>query len=414
MIEGKLQKKYEFLEFSSELIIPREIIKNEKESNHLIDTSNLISEEELTQYNNNLKIENSTFIINGPNKIIFIFSIDKDLPVKIEQNTYTIPVPTPMLQAISFMHGNKNESIIISIGDSIDNIEVLEFPIKRLMHEASYSILNFIKNSIKIIPIKDSLALVLHYPTQNHKKGGLKLWKSFNEEIYNFNKVYNFTYNFKYNKIICIDNKEAPFTFSIYSFDESYFNKDNNKILEPEFFLSLADYIKDIKENEIELFLHLESFSNIICFWAKNKNILSGYLFSIMFLNFNDKKCCDYIEFHFEAKNNYFFRINRITNEIYIFNLSEELLYIYSFKKKDLLSSDDLYITKIHFSGNIKGIDFTENNGLIVLTEQKNLVCYIKNENIFKKFQKEYKKESNNNFNISNNNNINNSLSEEN
>ena len=65
MIKRKLQKKYEFLEFSSELIIPREIIKNERESNHLIDTSNLISEEELTQYNNKLKIENSTFIINN-------------------------------------------------------------------------------------------------------------------------------------------------------------------------------------------------------------------------------------------------------------------------------------------------------------------------------------------------------------
>ena len=364
MLEGKLKKKYDFYEFYSELKIPRENILNEKESHNLIETSNLIEEEELTQYNNNLKIEHSTFIIKAPNKLLLILSINKDLPVKIEKNIYSIPLSTPILQILSFMHDSKNESIIISTGDSIDNIQVLQIELKRLIHEASYNVLNFVKNALKIIPIKDSLALVLHYSTTNYGNGGLKLWKNFREEIYNFKKVYNFTYNFQNNKIICLDNKEVPYIFSIYSFDEAYFNKTKNELLQPEFFISLNEFIKNIEENDIELFLHLETFSNVICFWAKNKNILSGYLLGIFFINFKDKKCFDYIEITFEAKNQYIFKINEISNEIYIFNLTEEILNIYSFNKKDLLSSDDLYISKIQFNGNIKGVDFTQNNGL--------------------------------------------------
>ena len=410
MLEGKLKKKYDFFEFYSELKIPRENILNEKESQNLIETSNLIAEEELTQYNNNLKIEHTTFIIKAPNKLLIILSINKDLPLKVEKNKsiFAIPLTTPILQVISFMPDSKNESIIISTGDSIDNIQVLQIDIRKLMHEASYNILNFITNSLKIIPIKDSLALVLHYSTAKYGNGGLKLWKHFREEIYNFNKVYNFTYNFQNNKIVCLDNKEAPYIFSIYSFDETYFNKTKSELLQPEFFISLNEFIKNIEENEIELFLHLESFSNIICFWAKNKNILSGYLLGIFFVNFKDKKCFDYVEITFEAKNQYIFKINEISNEIYLFNLTEEMLNIYSFNKKDVLSSDDLYISKIQFNGNIKGVDFTENNGLVILTEQNNLVCYSKNENIFKNSKKEFKS----NESILNDN-FNNSLSEE-
>ena len=411
MLEGKLEKKYDFFEFNSELKIPKEYILNEKESHNIIETTALFEEEELTQYNNNLKIEYSNFIIKAPNKIILIFSIDKDLPVKVDKNIkniFSISLSTPVLQVISFMHDSKNESIIISTGDSIEKIEVLQIEVKKLMHEDSYHVLNFIKNSLKIIPIKDSLALILHYPSSNHRDGGLKLWKNFEEEIYNFNKIYNFTYNFQYYKIICVDNKEAPFTLSVYPFDESYFSKNTTKVLEPEFFISLNQYIKNTDENEIELFLHFETFSNIICFWAKSKDILSGYILGIFFVNFKKKKCCDYIEIIFEAKNNYFFKVNANTNEIYIFNLSEGILYVYSFNKKDFFSSDDLYVSKINFCGNIKGVDFTENNGLVILTEQNNLVCYSKNEYIFNNCKKQFKDKDS----ILNNN-INNSLSED-
>ena len=94
MLEGKLKKKYDFFEFNSELKIPKENILNEKESHNLIETSNLL-EEELTQYNNNLKIEHSIFLIKAPNKIILIFSVDKDLPVKIEKNISSIPLSSP-------------------------------------------------------------------------------------------------------------------------------------------------------------------------------------------------------------------------------------------------------------------------------------------------------------------------------
>ena len=408
MLEGNLQKKYDFFEFYSELKISKEHILNGKEPHNLIKTNSSLLKEELTQYNNNLKIEHSTFIIKAPNKIILIFSVNKDLPVKIEKGIFSIPISTPVLQAISFMHESKNESIIISTGDSLDNIEVFQIELKKLMHKASYNKLNLIKNALKIIPIKDSLALILHYSTHYYKNGGLKLWKNFEEEIYNFNKVYNFTYNFQYLKIICVDNKEAPFILSIYPFDESYFSKKTNEILNPEFFISLNQYLKNINENEIDFFLHLESFSNIICFWAKSKNILRGCLLGIFFIDFKAKKPCDYIEIIFEARNKYFFKANKISNELYIFDLSKELLYLFIFNKKDILSSSDLFICKIYFSGNIKGVDFTENNEMVILTEQNNLICYSKNERIFNNCKKEFKC---NHFLM--NNIINNSLNKE-
>ena len=424
MLEGKIQKKYDFFIFNSELKIPPEIISNEDQSKEMKKNNNSITEEELNQYNNQLKIESTIFIIKEQNKLIIILSVDKDLPSKIENNTYSIPLSSPVLQAISFMHKSKDESIIISTGDSIDNIEVRQFHLKRLMHESSYNLLNNIKNSLKIIPIKDSLALVLHYSTQKYKDAGLKLWKNFKEEIYNFKKVYNFTFNFQCNKLICVDNKEPPYVFSVYSFEESYFNKNNNEILEPDFFISLAENIKNIKEEEIKLFLHFESFSNIIYFWAKTNNSLSGYVFTILFVDFKDKKCSEFVEIIFEAKNKYLFKKNEITNEIYIFNLTEELLFIYSFKEKYTKSgkytSEDLLFTKIHFCGNIKGIDFTGNNGLVLLTEQNNLVCYSRNENLFKNSQKEYNINNNNKndedkdtINKSINDNLNNSLNED-
>ena len=407
MLEGNLKKKYDFFEFYSELKISKEHILNGSEPHNLIKTSSLL-EEELTQYNNNLKIEHSTFIIKAPNKLILIFSVNKDLPVKIEKGIFSIPISTPVLQAISFMHESKNESIIISTGNSLDNIEVFQLELKKLMHKASYNKLNFIKNALKIIPIKDSLTLILHYPTQYYKNGGLKLWKNFKEEIYDFNEVYNFTYNFQYLKIICVDNKEAPFTLSIYPFEESYFNKNTNEVLNPEFFIPLNQYLKNIKENEIEFFLHLESFSNIICFWAKSKNVLSRCLLGIFFIDFKAKKPCDYIEIIFEARNKYFFKVNKISNELYIFDLSKELLYLFIFNKKNILSSSDLFICKIYFSGNIKGVDFTENNEMVILTEQNNLICYTKNESIFNNCKKEFKS---NDFLL--NDNKNNSLNKE-
>ena len=428
MLEGKLQKKYDFFTFNSELKIPPENNSNEDQSKDMIQNSNSIIEEELNQYNNQFKIENSTFIIKEKNKLIMIFSIDKDLPSKIEEkkNTYFIPLSSPLLQAISFMHKSKDESIIISTGNSIDNIKVFKFELKKLMHKEYYVSLDNIENSLKIIPIENSLALVLHYSTQKYKNGGLKLWKNFKEEIYNFSKeVYNFTFNFQCNKLICVDKKEAPFIFSVYSFEESYFNKSNNKLLKPDFFISLVENTKKIKEEEIELFLHFESFSNIICFWAKTKNASSGYVFTIIFVDFNNKKCLEFVEIIFKAKNKYLFKKNVNTDEIYIFNLTEELLFIYSFKEKNSKSvkftSEDLLFTKIHFCGNIKGIDFTENNGLVVLTEQNNLVCYSRNEDLFKSSLKEYninninKKDEENNDSVNQNkyDKLNNSLDED-
>ena len=140
MLEGKLQKKYDFFTFNSELKIPPENNSNEDQSKDMIQNSNSIIEEELNQYNNQFKIENSTFIIKEKNKLIMIFSIDKDLPSKIEEkkNTYFIPLSSPLLQAISFMHKSKDESIIISTGNSIDNIKVFKFELKKLMHKEYY------------------------------------------------------------------------------------------------------------------------------------------------------------------------------------------------------------------------------------------------------------------------------------
>ena len=90
MLEGKLEKKYDFFEFNSELKIPKEYILNEKEFHNIIETTGLFEEEELTQYNNNLKKEYPNFIIKAPNKIILIFSFDKDLPVKVDKNIKNI------------------------------------------------------------------------------------------------------------------------------------------------------------------------------------------------------------------------------------------------------------------------------------------------------------------------------------
>ena len=86
------------------------------------------------------------------------------------------------------MNESQNESILISTGDknNLDTIEVFQIQIKQLMHEAFYNVLKNIKNAIKIIPIKDSFVLILHYDNETYKNGGLKLWKNFKEEIYNF------------------------------------------------------------------------------------------------------------------------------------------------------------------------------------------------------------------------------------
>ena len=401
MIESKLQKKYEFFEYNSELIIPKENFKISNETKILKDNSNLILEPKQLDIKNKLVIENSTFIIKVPdkNQILIIFSIDKDLPSKIEKNTYSIPFDHPVLQAISFMNDSQNESIIISTGNenNFDDIQVFQIQIKQLLHEALYTLLKDIKNAIKIVPVKDSFVLILHNSTEIYKNGGLKLWKNLKEEIYNFNIIYNFSYNYQNNKIICIDNKEAPFTFSIYTFDESYFNKKSSDRLQPEFFIQLGEYLKLNKEEDIENFLHFESFFNIIIFLAKTKDEKIGYLFGIFFANFKEKKILDYLEFNFDANGNYFLKVNKNTNEIYIFNLKSELLFIYSFKtenKNELFLPENLFLSKTKFSGNIKGIDFTANNGMVVLTEQNNLICYSRNENIFQNNLKKFKEQN--------------------
>ena len=401
MIESKLQKKYEFFEYNSELIIPKENFKISNETKILKDNSNLMLEPKPLDIKNKLVIENSTFIIKVPdkNQILIIFSIDKDLPSKIEKNTYSIPFDHPVLQAISFMNDSQNESIIISTGNenNFDDIQVFQIQIKQLLHEALYTLLKDIKNAIKIVPVKDSFVLILHNSTEIYKNGGLKLWKNLKEEIYNFNIIYNFSYNYQNNKIICIDNKEAPFTFSIYTFDESYFNKKSSDRLQPEFFIQLGEYLKLNKEEDIENFLHFESFFNIIIFLAKTKDEKIGYLFGIFFANFKEKKILDYLEFNFDANGNYFLKVNKNTNEIYIFNLKSELLFIYSFKtenKNELFLPENLFLSKTKFSGNIKGIDFTANNGMVVLTEQNNLICYSRNENIFQNNLKKFKEQN--------------------
>ena len=409
MLESKLQKKYDFFDYYSELIIPKENYEYSSENKNISENNDKIQPE---YENNNLIIENSTFIIKAPDnkKILLILSIDKELPSKIEKNIYPIPLELPVLQAISFMHETHNESILILTGseNSIDKNEVFQIQLKQLMHEALYNLLKDIKNATKIIPIKDSFALVLHCSTEKYENGGLKLWKDFKEEIYNFNKVYNFTYNNQYNKVICLDNKEAPFILSIYNFDESYFNKKQNEILQPEFFVKIGEYLINTKEEDLESFLHFETFSNIILFWAKLKKENLGFLFGIFFINFKKKECFDYVEFKFDGKHKYFFKINKNLNEIYVFNLSEELLFIYSFKtekesQKEELSTDNLFLSKIKFGGNIKGIDFTANNGMVVLTEQYNLVCYSRNDPLFKEYQKKYERGfSQNNSNIEN------------
>ena len=397
MKEAKLGKKYDFYEYNSELLIPKENFKISSEYKNTSENTNLSIESEYLE-NNNLKIEDSTFIIKAPetNQILIILSIDKDLPPKIDKNIYSIAL-NPIIQEISFMHESQNESIIISTGskNEIDKIQVFQIQLKQLLHEAIYNLLKDIKNAVKIIPIKDNYVLILHISTEHYKNGGLKLWKNFKEEIYNFNKIYNFAYNFQNNKIICIDNNQAPFIFSIYAFDESYFNNKNNDILQPEFFIQVSEHLQNSKE-EIESFLHFESFCNLIIFWAKIKKEKIGYSLGIFFVSFKEKKCFDSVEFNFDENNKYFFKINKNTNEIYIFNLSEELLYIYNFKTENQnqnseLSPENLFITKIKFSGNIKGIDFTANNGMVVLTEQNNLVCYSRNEYVFQDLQKKYK-----------------------
>lgn len=413
MLESKLQKKYDFYEFYSELKIPQENYESSVDHNNSLENNSPTQLDfDISCNDNNLNIENSTFIIKAPkaSKILLILSIDKDLPSKIEKNIYSINFDYPVFQAISFMHESQNESILILTGSKnlVDKNEVFQIQIKQLMHEALYNLLKDIKNAIKVMPIKDNLALVLHQSTEIYKIGGLKLWKDFQEEIYNFNTIYNFTYNFEYNKVICIDNKQAPFIISIYSFDESHFNKKNNELLQPEFFVQIGDYVQNIKEDDIDNFLDFESFDNIILFWGKTKTEKNEFLLGIFFINFKEKKCLDYREIDFDGNKKYLFKINKNTNEIYIFNLSEEFLYIFSFitKKKNQIqkSADDLYLSKIKFSGNIKGIDFTANNGMVVLTEQYNLVCYSRNEYLFKSYQKKYDGEnSENGLNIENN-----------
>ena len=77
--------------------------------------------------------------------------------------------------------------------------------------------------------------------------------------------------------------------------------------------------------------------------------------------------------------------------------MKSELLFIYSFKtenKNELFLPENLFLSKTKFSGNIKGIDFTANNGMVVLTEQNNLICYSRNENIFQNNLKKFNEQN--------------------
>ena len=91
MKEAKLGKKYDFYEYNSELLIPKENFKISSEYKNTSENINLSIESEYLE-NNNLKIEDSTFIIKAPetNQILIILSIDKDLPPKIDKNIYSI------------------------------------------------------------------------------------------------------------------------------------------------------------------------------------------------------------------------------------------------------------------------------------------------------------------------------------
>ena len=67
MNESKLEKKYDFFEYSSELIIPKETFEDSSSKiDPLKDTNIIPIEPENLYYNNNLIIENSTFIIKSP------------------------------------------------------------------------------------------------------------------------------------------------------------------------------------------------------------------------------------------------------------------------------------------------------------------------------------------------------------
>ena len=103
----------------------------------------------------------------------------------------------------------------------------------------------------------------------------------------------------------------------------------------------------------------------------KKENL--GFLFGIFFINFKKKECFDYVEFKFDGKHKYFFKINKNLNEIYVFNLSEELLFIYSFKtekesQKEELSTDNLFLSKIKFGLQIKGFVLKDNDWIVVLS----------------------------------------------
>ena len=156
MLESKLQKKYDFYEFYSELKIPQENYESSVDHNNSLDNNSPSQLDfDLSCNDNNLNIENSTFIIKAPkaSKILLILSIDKDLPSKIEKNIYSINFDYPVFQAISFMHESQNESILILTGSKnlVDKNEVFQIQIKQLMHEALYNLLKDIKNATKII-----------------------------------------------------------------------------------------------------------------------------------------------------------------------------------------------------------------------------------------------------------------------
>ena len=75
MNEAKLEKKYDFFDYYSELIIPKENYEDSSENKNISENDNKIQLEQNNLYDsNNLIIENSTFIIKAPDnkKILLI------------------------------------------------------------------------------------------------------------------------------------------------------------------------------------------------------------------------------------------------------------------------------------------------------------------------------------------------------
>ena len=389
-----MKKKYEFFEFTEQFKISTDLLNNDAPNEVSSDMDKLFkNEEQLSQYKNKLSIQSSLFMVKDKNNIFFFFSVNNGLPQGDKKNLQ-LNLKSPILQIVLYNKEQADESVIISAGDSIDNINVNQLQMSEIMHGMNYSQLNYIKNAVKIIPLSNNYTLVLHQNTQKFKDGGLKLWKDFKYKIYNYNNYKNFTFNYQYKKIIGLNKTDQKYNFEIYSLDIDKLNIDDkdtqNKInenLKSIFAVDLNDYIKENKK--MKIYIYLETFANIICFLAKNSE---NYILGIFYIDFNNNKCLNYSQIKYDNKNEFLLRINRKFNEIYLFNLNNNLLYIYNFYNKNnnttnIFNENDRKEYKINFDIKIKGMDFTEEGGLIVLTEKNALISFHRFENEYKNYK---------------------------